>query len=96
MQGIRRAIRTAVRLIDDLLELARAESGQLNIRCEMTDVSQAAEEVVQDFHAQATSAGLALQVTAPPGLLADTDPARCARSSPTCCPTASSTHRTAR
>ncbi|WP_152529051.1 sensor histidine kinase [Stutzerimonas azotifigens] len=76
VQGIRRAIRTAVRLIDDLLELARAESGQLNIRCEMTDVSQAAEEVVQDFHAQATSAGLALQVTAPPGLLADTDPAR--------------------
>lgn len=76
VQGIRRAIRTAVRLIDDLLELARAESGQLNIQRAVTDVGQAAEEVAQDFHAQATSAGLSLEVLAPHGLLADTDPAR--------------------
>ncbi|WP_241663970.1 ATP-binding protein [Stutzerimonas nosocomialis] len=76
VQGIRRAIRTAVRLIDDLLELARAESGQLNIQRVATDVGQAAEEVAHDFHAKATSAGLSLEVLAPHGLQADTDPAR--------------------
>jgi PAS domain S-box-containing protein len=73
---IRRSIRTALRLIHDLLELARAEAGQLAIECLATDVAQAAREVAEDFRAQATAAGLAIQVHAPDALHADTDPTR--------------------
>ena len=73
---IRRSIRTALRLINDLLELARAEAGQIEIECVATDVTQAAREVTEDFRAQATAVGLALDVRAPEGLRADTDPTR--------------------
>lgn len=76
VQGIRRAIRTSVGLIDDLLELARAESGDLQFRCVETDVGRAAREVAEDFRAQAMSVGLDLQVRAPKGLQAETDPVR--------------------
>jgi PAS domain S-box-containing protein len=73
---IRRSIRTALRLIHDLLELARAEAGQLEIECVATDVTHAALEVAEDFRAQAAAVGLALDVRAPQGLRADTDPTR--------------------
>jgi PAS domain S-box-containing protein len=73
---IRRSIRTALRLIHDLLELARAEAGQLEIECVATDVTQTAREVAEDFRAQATAAGLAIHVHAPDALHADTDPTR--------------------
>lgn len=73
---IRRSIRTALRLIHDLLELARAETGQLEIECVATDVAHAAREVAEDFRAQAEAAGLAVDVRAPEGLRADTDPTR--------------------
>lgn len=76
VQGIRRAIRTSVGLIDDLLELARAESGDLHVRLVETDVARAAREVVQDFQAQAMSVGVELHLRVPKGLQAKTDPAR--------------------
>jgi PAS domain S-box-containing protein len=73
---IRRSIATALRLISDLLELARAEAGQLEIECVATGVAQAAREVADDFRAQAAAAGLAVEVRAPEEMRADTDPTR--------------------
>ncbi|HEX2122069.1 MAG TPA: PAS domain-containing sensor histidine kinase, partial [Thermoanaerobaculia bacterium] len=76
VQRIRRSIRTSLRLIDDLLEVARAEAGQIDIECEATDVGQVAREVTDDFSAPAATVGLRLEVRAPMGLQADTDPMR--------------------
>jgi signal transduction histidine kinase len=76
VQRIRRSIRTSLRLIDDLLEVARAEAGQLDIECTPTDVARAARELADDFAAPAAAAGVDLVAVAPEGLQADTDPMR--------------------
>ncbi|MGE5523798.1 MAG: PAS domain S-box protein [Rhodospirillaceae bacterium] len=73
VQRIRRSIRTSLRLIDELMELARAEAGQIDIKCVEADVGQLAREVTEDFRAQATAAGLALDVRISDGLKAVTD-----------------------
>lgn len=74
--GIRRAIQTSVRLIEDLLELARAESGELEIRRTDTELATATCELLEDFEAHATAARLELKVDVPPGLHTNTDPTR--------------------
>lgn len=57
---IRASIGAALHLIDDLLELARAEAGQLEVRVEPVDVAAVARDVVSEYRAQATAAGLEL------------------------------------
>lgn len=73
---IRRSIRSALRLIDDLLELARAEAGQIDVECVETDVLEAAREVADDFRAQAAAAGVSIEVRGPDEPHAETDPTR--------------------
>jgi signal transduction histidine kinase len=65
---VRRAIRQALALIADLLELGRAEAGQLEIRARPTDVAELVHEVGDSYRAAAESKGLALAVAAEPGL----------------------------
>jgi PAS domain S-box-containing protein len=76
VQRIRRSIRTSLRLIDDLLEVARAEAGQLDIECTPTDLGRAARELTDDFATPAATAGVDLAAAVPEGLQADTDPMR--------------------
>lgn len=76
VERIRRSVGTSLQLIDDLLEVARAEAGQLEIECVHTDVGRVAREVAEDFAAPAAAAGVGLEVRAPDGLHADTDPMR--------------------
>ena len=76
IQRIRRSIRTALRLIDDLLEIGRAEAGQLDLECVPTDVGRVAREIADDFAAAAAAAGITLAAVAPDGLVAHTDPMR--------------------
>ncbi|MBV9773145.1 MAG: PAS domain-containing sensor histidine kinase [Gemmatimonadetes bacterium] len=76
IQRIRRSIQTSLHLIHDLLELARAEAGQIEIESVPTDVAELAREAAEDFRAQATAAGLGLEVRADDALPTDTDPAR--------------------
>lgn len=76
VERIRRSIHASLRLIHDLLELARVEAGQLEVECVPTDVAQAAKEVAEDFRAQAEAAGLDLEVRVPEPLRAETDPIR--------------------
>jgi signal transduction histidine kinase len=76
VQGIRRSIRASLDLIQELLELARAESGQIKLELARTDVAAIARETAQDFQAQATEAGLELIVNARVALLIETDSRR--------------------
>jgi len=76
VQRIRRSIKTSLQLIHDLLELARAEAGQIPIDRERTDVGAVVCEVAGDYRAQATAAGITLECRAQTGMVADTDPMR--------------------
>lgn len=57
---IRASIRSALGLINDLVELARAEAGQLELEPRPTDVRDATRELAEDYRAQAEGAGLRL------------------------------------
>jgi PAS domain S-box-containing protein len=61
----RRAIRSALGLINDLVELARAEAGQIEITPEPVDVRSVATEMTEEYRAQAAAKGLALDCHMP-------------------------------
>lgn len=62
---IRRSIRAALNLIEDLLELARAEAGQIALRRGPTDVREAVREMAEEYRAQANAKGLDMEVRLP-------------------------------
>jgi signal transduction histidine kinase len=62
------SIRAALALVEDLLELARAESGALEVEIAPTDVASVAREAADEYRAQAAAKGLALHVEAPEDL----------------------------
>ncbi|HEX7119342.1 MAG TPA: ATP-binding protein [Longimicrobiales bacterium] len=71
MEGItraRRAIDRALRLIDDLLELARAEAGQIDIRPQPIELREAIHEMVEEYRAPAEAKGLAVEYHLPEAL----------------------------
>ncbi|MEW5930977.1 MAG: GAF domain-containing protein [Gemmatimonadota bacterium] len=74
---IRASIRSALELIDDLVELARAEAGQLELEPRPTDVREVARELAEDYRAQAEGAGLRLDTVLPDEFpVVRSDPAR--------------------
>lgn len=77
VQRIRSGVQSLLLLIADLLELSRAEVGELRVAPQTVDVSGIVRETVADHHAEAHLAQHTLVVTAPPDLpLVTTDPAR--------------------
>ena len=61
---MRRSIRTALSLIDDLHELARAETGNLALAREPVDLAALARALGEEYHAAAHGRGLSLLVEA--------------------------------
>jgi signal transduction histidine kinase len=76
VQRIRKSIQVSLRLINDLLELARAEAGQVELEMERIDVTALTREVAEDFRGQVDAAGLVLDVDAAPSLTVQSDPTR--------------------
>lgn len=76
IERIRRSVGASLRLIDDLLEVARVEAGHIEILWMDTDVAQVAREVAEDFAAPAEAAGGSIQVDTAVGLHTSTDPMR--------------------
>ncbi|HEY2065476.1 MAG TPA: HAMP domain-containing sensor histidine kinase [Gemmatimonadaceae bacterium] len=77
IERARRCLAEALHLIDDLLELARAEAGQLDVRKENVDLTALAQDTVEEYRAQAERKGLTLGVQANGGgVFARSDPAR--------------------
>ena len=74
----RGSIKTALNLIVQLLDIARADAGQLVIEKRPTDVSAQAVEVVEEFRAAAAARKQELALDLPNGapLLVHSDPAR--------------------
>jgi signal transduction histidine kinase len=73
----RRSVAQALQLIDDLLELARAESGALDVRREPVNLGDLARDTTEEFRAQAEQKGLAIAVDeANDGVVVDSDPVR--------------------
>ena len=74
---LRRSIRNALALIDDLHEFARAEAGHVELDRAPADVRALACELVEDYRASAAGAGLALAAELPDALPAvETDAVR--------------------
>jgi signal transduction histidine kinase len=61
----RRSIHAALELIDELVELARVEAGQLEIELEPAQVREAVQDMAEQYRAQAEAAGLRLRVEVP-------------------------------
>jgi signal transduction histidine kinase len=73
----RRLLSSAVRLIDELLDLARADAGQIDVRSAPTDVWRLVHDIANDFRAQANAKNLELTLAARPEMeLVSTDPSR--------------------
>jgi two-component system, OmpR family, sensor histidine kinase BaeS len=60
--------RHLVRLLNDLLDLARSDAGRLAIRPQPTEVAPLIEDVVRTMRAQTEAAGQTLSEDVPPGL----------------------------
>ena len=76
VKRIRRSIQRSLHLIHELLELARAESGQIELERIPCNVAGLVRESAEDFRAQAVAAGLALEVNTMDRIDAHIDPAR--------------------
>ena len=59
---IRRAIRSALDLIDDLVDLAQAESGQIELQLRPIDVRELTREMVEEYRAQGEGKGLGVRL----------------------------------
>jgi len=57
---IRRSVRALTGLIEDLLELARAEAGQLTVKLDQVILREVVRDAVEEHRAAAEAAGLAL------------------------------------
>lgn len=72
-----RAIGTALDIIQDLLNLSRAEAGELPLAPQPTPLGAVVRETVEDQQGAAQRAGLSLEVRADPDLpVVETDPRR--------------------
>jgi signal transduction histidine kinase len=76
VRSARRTLRSALSLIEDLLILARAESGEITIRRVPLDLRAVARAAVDDARPLATSKGLRLSIETPDALPLESDEIR--------------------
>lgn len=77
IERIQRATRETLSLLEDLLELLRAESGRLPIHVKRTDVAHLVRSAADEHRGMAEAAGHRLEVDVPHGLPpVETDPDR--------------------
>lgn len=75
--GIRRLLASALDLIDDVVELARAEAGDIQLQVEEVDLRGLTSELIDEYRAQVEAAGLGLTAElAPEFPVVRTDPRR--------------------
>jgi two-component system, OmpR family, phosphate regulon sensor histidine kinase PhoR len=70
---VAREVDRMIRLVEDLLELARSEAGSLHLRREVFDLTDVATSVVNTFAQRSLAAGIELELEAPEEVLVDAD-----------------------
>jgi signal transduction histidine kinase len=78
---VRRSIKSALNLIAQLLDIARAEAGQLEIERKSVDLAEVTSEIVDEFRAEAAAKQMSLTLENPDGesptsLVVESDPSR--------------------
>jgi signal transduction histidine kinase len=68
VERLRRCLHRALSLIDDLHELARAETGGIAVTAEPVDLVDLVHTLGEEYHAAAEASGLEFQVVAEPGI----------------------------
>jgi signal transduction histidine kinase len=77
VQGVERSVDSALGIIADLLDLARADSGAITVRRVEADLNRLVREAAEDHRALARSAGHQLETVTPAATLPiHTDPVR--------------------
>jgi signal transduction histidine kinase len=64
---IRSNVRRLVELVDDLLDMSRADAGELRLRKEDLDLIEILSEVAEDLRGQFTARGVTMSLHVPPG-----------------------------
>lgn len=72
----RRSLRAALHLIEDLLELSRAEAGHIEFDCVPLDLRAVAEEAGEEYRAQAEAKGLSMSIELGSLPIVNSDPMR--------------------
>jgi two-component system phosphate regulon sensor histidine kinase PhoR len=70
---VAREVDRMIRLVEDLLELARSEAGTLPLRREIFDLTDVATSVVNTFAQRSITAGIELDLEAPEEVFVDAD-----------------------
>jgi two-component system phosphate regulon sensor histidine kinase PhoR len=70
---VAREVDRMIRLVEDLLELARSEAGTLPLRREIFDLTDVATSVVNTFAQRSIAAGIELDLEAPEEVFVDAD-----------------------
>ena len=70
---VAREVDRMIRLVEDLLELARSESGSLLLRREIFDLTDVATSVVNTFAQRSVAAGIELDLEAPEEVFVEAD-----------------------
>jgi two-component system phosphate regulon sensor histidine kinase PhoR len=70
---VAREVDRMIRLVEDLLELARSESGSVQLRREVFDLTDVATSVVNTFAQRSSAAGIELDLEAPRAVFVDAD-----------------------
>lgn len=65
VERARRSIAAALRLINDLVALARAEAGQIDLQLDAVDLRSAAREMAEEYRASAEAKGIRLDLDLP-------------------------------
>lgn len=77
IEGVERSINNALAIIDDLLEIARAETGGIRLNRLRVDLNDVSQDAVNDYRASASSAGHDIRIEpAPVPVITRTDPSR--------------------
>jgi PAS domain S-box-containing protein len=73
LETIKSSARHQLSLINDLLDLAKIESGKVELKLEPIDCGSLVKEVADTLHPLAKEKGLRFDVSAPEGIVANTD-----------------------